>query len=147
MGSVATFRDFSSRSSSSIINHGCEWTIRPSQWALRNSRSRHGWEQVHCSLLKAIVTAQEHSVNEPLRIFTNESVVSVAVSLLVVHHVELGQILGCVADGEGGADASFVPLELHLLQPIRVWKFTKKTVKFLAKLLVNWNFNNVLMEI
>ena len=69
-------------------------------------------------------------MDEPLRIFTNESVVSVAVSLLVVHHVELGQILGCVADGEGGADASFVPLELHLLQPVRVWKFTKNLKVF-----------------
>ena len=85
---------------------------------------------MHCSLLKAIVTAQEHSADEPLRIFTNESVVSVAVSLLIVHHVELGQILGCVADGEGGADASFVPLELHLLQPVRDWKLTKNHKDF-----------------
>ena len=85
---------------------------------------------MHCSLLEAIVTAQERSVNEPLSIFTNESVVSVAVSLLVVHHVELGEILCCVPDGEGRPDASFVPLELHLLQPVRDWKLTKNHKDF-----------------
>ena len=59
-------------------------------------------------------------------IFTNESVVGDAVSLLVVHHVELGEILGGVPDGEGGTDPSVVPLKLHFLQPVRDWNLTKK---------------------
>ena len=86
-----------------------------SHCAVRNGVSRNGSEKVYCSLLKVIAAAQERSVNEPFSIITDEGVVSVAVSLLVVHHVELGQIFGCVPDGEGGADPSFVPLELHFL--------------------------------
>ena len=133
---------------SSMVTYSQSQTLRMNKVldfeteALNNSVRGHWWEYTviangYCFCLRA-------PCERVAIIFTNESVVGDTVSLLVVHHVELGEIFGGVPNGEGGTDPSVVPLKLHFLQPVRVWKSTRKLWKFLVvKFFVICNSNGI----